>query len=261
MNNAVSGPTPRDRAKPIISLRNVTKRFNAVHALTHVDLDVFPGEVVALVGDNGSGKSTLVKVLAGVYQPDEGYVAFDGEHVMINSPSTAQSIGIATVFQDLALSDNLTIVNNLFLGRELTTSGLLHEHEMEEQATSLFRKLKARMPSIRTPVAQLSGGQKQSVAIARTMLGNPKVILLDEPTSALSVSQSAEVLNLIESLRERGLGVVLVSHNLAEVRAVADRIVVLRLGKNIGTFHTADVSYEQLVALITGATDSLSGLQ
>ncbi|ACV08356.1 ATP-binding cassette domain-containing protein [Jonesia denitrificans] len=257
MNNAVSGPASRDRGNPIFSLRDISKHFNAVQALSHVDLDIHAGEVVALVGDNGSGKSTLVKILAGVYQPDGGTISHQGTTITLPSPSAAQHAGIATVFQDLALTDNLTIVNNLFLGREVTRGGLLNEHEMEQQATTLLRRLKARMPSIRTPVAHLSGGQKQSVAIARTLLGNPQMILLDEPTSALSVTQSAEVLTLIESLRERGLGVVIVSHNLAEVQAVADRIMVLRLGRNIGTFHTRDVSYEQIVSLITGATDRL----
>ena len=258
MNNAVTGPepqiAPRER-KPLISMRGVSKYFHAVHAVSNVDFEVYPGEVVAIVGDNGSGKSTLVKLLAGVFTPDSGTIEFEGQSVSISSPSVAQDLGIATVFQDLALSDNLSIVANLFLGREYNTRGFLADHQMEDEAVALFRKLKARMPSIRTRVSALSGGQKQSVAIARTMLGNPKVILLDEPTSALSITQSAEVLNLIESLRERGLGVVVISHNLAEVQAIADRIAVLRLGRNIGTFHAPDISYERLVALITGATD------
>lgn len=257
MNTAVTGPENMASVKrqPLIAMRGVSKHFNAVHAINNVDFEVYPGEVVAIVGDNGSGKSTLVKMLAGVFTPDAGVIEFEGSPVSIHSPASAQDLGIATVFQDLALADNLSIVANLFLGREYTKRGFLSDHHMEEEAVSLFRKLKARMPSIRTRVSSLSGGQKQSVAIARTMLGNPKVILLDEPTSALSVTQSAEVLNLIESLRERGLGVVVISHNLAEVQAVADRIVVLRLGRNNGTFHSTDISYERLVALITGATD------
>jgi D-xylose transport system ATP-binding protein len=245
-----------DRSVPLLSTRDLGKRFKAVHALNHVDFDVYPGEVVALVGDNGSGKSTLVKLLAGVYTPDSGVISYKGVPTSIPSPSAAQALGIATVFQDLALADNLSIVHNLYLGREETVKGLLHENFMEDEAVNLFRTLKARMPSIRTPVAHLSGGQKQSVAIARTMLGNPQVILLDEPTSALSVTQSSEVLNLIMQLRERGLGIVVISHNLAEVQAIADRIVVRRLGRTNGTFHTADVSYERLVSLITGATDT-----
>lgn len=258
MTNAeLNGPSvslPRS-AEPLLQLRNVSKTFKAVHALSHLDFEVRPGEVVAIVGDNGSGKSTLVKILAGVYGPDGGQILHQGVPITIPSPSAAQDLGIATVFQDLALADNLSIVQNLYLGRERHSKYFLSENEMEDEAVRLFRTLNARMPSIRTPVAHLSGGQKQSVAIARTMLGNPKVILLDEPTSALSVTQSTEVLNLIGELRDRGMGIVVISHNLAEVQAVADRIVVLRLGRNNGTFHTADVSYERLVSLITGATD------
>ncbi len=239
---------------PLVSMRDVSKQFQAVRALSHVDMDIYPGEVIGIVGDNGSGKSTLVKALAGVYTPDSGSITFEGRPVTISSPVVAQDLGIATVFQDLALSGNLSIVANLFLGREYSKNGFLSDHLMEDEAVKLFRTLKARMPSIRTRVADLSGGQKQSVAIARTMLGNPKVILLDEPTSALSVSQSAEVLNLIQSLRDRGLGVVVISHNLAEVQAIADRIMVMRLGTCVGTFHTPDISYERLVSMITGST-------
>lgn len=258
MNDDVTtGPltSGHNRSTPLLSMRDVSKHFKAVHALSHIELDVYPGEVVAVVGDNGSGKSTLVKILAGVYTPTSGTLLFDGKPVSIPSPAAAQSLGIATVFQDLALAENLSIVSNLYLGREWASGGFLNENAMEDEAVRLFRTLKARMPSIRTPVAHLSGGQKQSVAIARTMLGNPKVILLDEPTSALSVTQSAEVLTLIEGLRERGLGIVVISHNLAEVQAIADRIMVMRLGRNNGIFHTADITYERLVSLITGATD------
>lgn len=242
-------------AEPLIRIRDVSKTFKAVHALSHVNFEVKPGEVVAIVGDNGSGKSTLVNILAGVYGPDSGEILYNGVPISIPNPSAAQDLGIATVFQDLALADNLSIVHNLYLGRERHSKYFLSDNEMEDEAVRLFRTLKARMPSIRTPVAHLSGGQKQSVAIARTMLGNPKIILLDEPTSALSVTQSTEVLNLIGELRDRGMGIVVISHNLAEVQAISDRIVVMRLGRNNGSFHTADISYERLVSLITGATD------
>lgn len=253
-----SGSLTSQRGEPLLELRNISKHFKAVHALHNINLEVHAGEVVALVGDNGSGKSTLVKILAGVYGPDSGEIHYKGVPTTIPNPSTSQALGIATVFQDLALADNLSIVQNLYLGRERHSKYFLSDNEMAEEAVELFRTLKARMPSVRTPVAHLSGGQKQSVAIARTMLGNPQIILLDEPTSALSVTQSAEVLNLIESLRDRGLGIIVISHNLAEVQAIADRIMVLRLGKNNGTFHTADISYERLVSLITGSTDSSS---
>ncbi len=241
---------------PLISVRDVSLNYKAVRALNRVNFEVNPGEVVAIVGDNAAGKSTLIKILAGVLTPDSGTIEFEGSPVNIGSPSAAQALGIATVFQDLALADNLSIVNNLFLGREYSSKLLLQEHQMEQEAIKLFRHLNARMPSIRTPISDLSGGQKQNVAIARCLLGNPKVILLDEPTAALSISQSAEVLNMIEGLRERGLGVVLVSHNLSEVHAVADRIAVLRLGHNNGTFHTTDTTYESILALITGAMDA-----
>ncbi|HET6302775.1 ATP-binding cassette domain-containing protein, partial [Microbacterium sp.] len=214
------------------------------------------GEVVALVGDNGAGKSTLVKVLAGVHPPDAGTIEFDGDEVTISSPADAQELGIATVFQDLALCDNLDVVANLWLGRELVSEGKLDEVDMEQRTWALLRELAAKIPSVRIPVASLSGGQRQTVAIARSLIGEPRVVILDEPTAALGVAQTAEVLNLIERLRERGHGVVLISHNMAEVMAVADRIVVLRLGRNNGEYNAADVTSETLIAAITGAIDN-----
>jgi D-xylose transport system ATP-binding protein len=222
-----------------------------------VDFDVFPGEVVALVGDNGAGKSTLVKVMAGVDPADDGTITFGGKNVNITSPTGAQHLGIATVFQDLALCDNLDVVGNLFLGSEVTTGGVLNEAEMEKRSWSLLRQLSAKIPSVRIPVASLSGGQRQTVAISRSLLGNPKVVMLDEPTAALGVEQTTQVLNLVERLRERGLGVVLISHNMADVQAVADRVVVLRLGHNAGEFRIGEVTTEQLVATITGASDNV----
>ncbi|WP_354598826.1 ATP-binding cassette domain-containing protein [Streptomyces sp. JL1001] len=241
---------------PLLSLRGISKSFGAVAALTDVDLDVFAGQVVALVGDNGAGKSTLVKVLSGVHQPDAGTVGFGHGTVSIPSPATAQRLGIATVFQDLALCENLNVVENLFLGRELR--GLrLDEVTMEVRSRALLGELSAKIPSVRVPVAALSGGQRQTVAIARTLLGDPKVIILDEPTAALGVAQTAEVLNLIERLRERGLGVIMVSHNMADVRAVADTVAVLRLGRNNGVFDAAEATAADLVAAITGATDNV----
>src|SRR5690606_37186980 len=185
-------------------------------------------EVVALVGDNGAGKSTLVKILAGVHPADSGIITFNGAQVSIPSPTESRELGIATVFQDLALCDNLDVVANLFLGRE--RGGFLVDEElMEEQAWALLRQLSAKIPSVRIAVASLSGGQRQTVAIARSLLGDPSIVLLDEPTAALGVAQTAEVLNLIERLRERGLGVILISHNMADVKAVSDRVAVLRL--------------------------------
>lgn len=242
------------RGKPILSLRKITKKFGAVSALTDIDLDVFPGEVVALVGDNGAGKSTLVKVLAGVHQPTSGTIEFDGRQVTLDTPGKALDMGIATVFQDLALCENLDVVANLFLGSEVTSAGMLDEVAMEKESWRLLRELSAKIPSVRIPIASLSGGQRQTVAIARSLLGKPKVVMLDEPTAALGVAQTAEVLNLVERLRENGLGVILISHNMSDVMAVADRVVVLRLGRNNGEFRVAETTSQEIIAAITGAT-------
>ena len=239
---------------PVLSLRGISKHFGAVSALTDIDLDVHAGEVVALVGDNGAGKSTLVKILAGVHQPSAGTITFDGRTVTLSDPSAALSLGIATVFQDLALCENLDVVANIFLGRELSPLKL-DEVAMEVRAWTLLNELSARIPSVRIPIASLSGGQRQTVAIARSLLLEPKIILLDEPTAALGVAQTAEVLNLIERVRDRGLGVVMISHNMEDVRAVADRIVVLRLGRNNGIFYP-DASNQELVSAITGAASN-----
>jgi D-xylose transport system ATP-binding protein len=242
-------------ATSILSLRNVSKNFGAVAALTDITLEVAAGEVVAIVGDNGAGKSTLVKILSGVHLPDSGSIHFEQRAVTIPTPTAALDLGIATVFQDLALCDNLNVINNLFLGRELR-AGRLDEVAMEVRSWELLRQLSAKIPSVRVPIAALSGGQRQTVAIARSLVGNPKVIILDEPTAALGVAQTAEVLNLVERLRENGLGVIMISHNMADVQAVADRVVVLRLGRNNGQFHVRDVSPETIIAAITGATDN-----
>ncbi len=238
----------------VLSLRGISKHFGAVSALTDIALDVRAGEVVALVGDNGAGKSTLVKILAGVHQPSAGTMTFRGKTVTLADPSAALALGIATVFQDLALCENLDVVANIFLGKELHPVQL-DEVSMENRAWTLLRELSARIPSVREAVASLSGGQRQTVAIARALLLEPKLILLDEPTAALGVAQTAEVLDLIERVRDRGLGVVMISHNMEDVRAVADRIVVLRLGRNNGVFDP-DTSNQDLVSAITGASDN-----
>ena len=238
----------------VLSLRGISKQFGAVSALTDINLDVHAGEVVALVGDNGAGKSTLVKVLAGVHAPTAGTMAFCGKEVTLSGPSDALALGIATVFQDLALCENLDVVANIFLGKELQPMQL-DEVSMEIRAWTLLNELSARIPSVREPVASLSGGQRQTVAIARSLLLDPKLIMLDEPTAALGVAQTAEVLDLIERVRARGLGVIEISHNMEDVRAVADRIVVLRLGRNNGVF-TPEASNTELVGAITGAADN-----
>jgi len=246
-------PTASSR-QPVLRLSGISKNFGAVSALTDIDLEVFPGEVVALVGDNGAGKSTLIKTLAGVHQPTSGTIEFNGEKVVLSSPGVALDLGIATVFQDLALCENLDVVANIFLGREMSPYRL-DEVSMEIKAWKLLNELSARIPSVREPVASLSGGQRQTVVISRSLLLDPKLIMLDEPTAALGVAQTAEVLDLIERVRDRGLGVLMISHNMEDVRAVADRIVVLRLGRNNGVFYP-DSSNEELVAAITGASSN-----
>lgn len=241
---------------PVLSLRGISKRFGAVQALKDFDLDVHAGEVVALVGDNGAGKSTAVKSIAVVNPPDEGVITWEGKPVSIHRPHDAQNLGIATVYQDLALCDNLDVVANLFLGRELRRFGVLDEVRMDQRARELLDTLSIRIPSVRIPVASLSGGQRQTVAIARSLIGAPKVVILDEPTAALGVEQTAQVLDLVERLREQGLGVILISHNMADVKAVADTVAVLRLGRNNGTFPVATTTHEEIIAAITGATDN-----
>ncbi|MHC9043243.1 ATP-binding cassette domain-containing protein [Microbacterium saperdae] len=254
--SSISTNTQADAATSILELRGVNKRFGAVQALSDITLSVGRGEVVALVGDNGAGKSTLVKIIAGVYQHDGGQILLDGEPAHFGGPGDAQQAGVATVFQDLALCDNLDVVANLFLGKEMERGRMLDEAAMEHQSWNLLKQLSAKIPSVHIPIASLSGGQRQTVAIARSLLGEPKLILLDEPTAALGVAQTAEVLNLIERIRDRGLGVIVISHNMADVQAVADRILVLRLGKNNGIFD-ATTPTETLVAAITGASDNV----
>ena len=243
-------------ATPVLALRGVSKRFGAVQALTEVELEVHAGEVVALVGDNGAGKSTLVKTIAGVHPIDEGVIEWEGRPVSITKPHDAQGLGVATVYQDLALCDNLDVVGNLYLGRELLRRGVIDEVTMEKNSRELLSTLSIRIPSVRIPIASLSGGQRQVVAIARALIGDPKVVILDEPTAALGVEQTAQVLDLVERLRERNLGVILISHNMADVKAVADTVNVLRLGKNNGSFPVKDTSQETIIAAITGATDN-----
>ncbi|MDN5382617.1 MULTISPECIES: ATP-binding cassette domain-containing protein [Streptomyces] len=243
-------------ATPVLALRGVSKRFGAVQALTDVELEVHAGEVVALVGDNGAGKSTLIKTIAGVHPIDEGVIEWEGKPVQINKPNDAQNLGIATVYQDLALCDNIDVVGNLFLGREIRRRGVLDEVEMERRSRELLDTLSIRIPSVRIPIASLSGGQRQVVAIARSMLGDPKLVILDEPTAALGVEQTAQVLDLVERLRERGHAVILISHNMADVKAVADKVAVLRLGRNNGVFEVKSTSQEEIISAITGATDN-----
>jgi D-xylose transport system ATP-binding protein len=244
----------------ILSIKGISKHFGPVQALDGVDLDVRPGEVLALVGDNGAGKSTLVKSISGIHPVDSGEFIFEGQEVTIGSPAAATELGIATVYQDLALCDNLDVVANLFLGQEELVGGAgtavraLDEIAMEQRSHELLEQLSVTIPSVRSEVGTLSGGQRQQVAVARSLLGEPKVVMLDEPTAALGVVQTKQVLDLIRRLRERNLGVIVISHNLADVFAVADRIFVLRLGRRAGVFDSSKTSEEQVVGAITGAT-------
>ncbi|WP_113701280.1 ATP-binding cassette domain-containing protein [Nonomuraea lactucae] len=237
----------------MFSVTGISKTYGAVQALDQVSLDLRAGEVVALVGDNGAGKSTLVKALSGAITPDTGAITVDGSRVRIATPRDAQALGVSTVYQDLALCENLDVVANLYLGSEHRRWSVLGHLRMERAARDLLTSLDVRIRDIRVPVAMLSGGQRQSVAIARALIGRPRLVILDEPTAALGVEQTAQVLDLIRRLRERGLAVLVISHNLADVRAVSDRVVVLRLGRNAGEFRTAATSQEAIVAAITGA--------
>ncbi|MCL6516128.1 MAG: ATP-binding cassette domain-containing protein [Alicyclobacillus sp.] len=256
---------PAADAKPVLRVEHLRKSFGAVQALSDVSLDVYPGEVVALVGDNGAGKSTTIKIISGVETPDEGEIFVDGQRAHIDSPAAAERYGIQTVYQDLALCDNLDIVSNLFLGREITRPlvppmlRLLNKSAMEEKAKPVLDSLGIRLPALSTPVAGLSGGQRQTVAVARAVLWGSKVVLLDEPTAALGVAQTRQVLNLILRLKAKGLGVIVISHNMHDVFEVADRITVLRLGRTAGVFEKTAVTPEHVVAVMTGATAEVSG--
>jgi len=243
---------------PLLQLEGISKHFGPVHALDRVDFAVSAGEVVGLVGDNGAGKSTLVKAIAGINSPDSGKILFEGQEVSINRPQDATSLGIATVYQDLALCDNLDVVANLFLGSEDTLGGVgtvtrqLNEVAMENRAADLLSNLAVTIPSLRSEVGTLSGGQRQQVAVARSLLGEPKIVMLDEPTAALGVPQTKQVLALIKRLRERNLGVVVISHNLADVFEVADYINVLYLGNMVAQLDAKATNYNEVVSYITG---------
>ena len=251
---------PVDLEKPILSLRGIEKSFGAVHVLHNVDFDVRAGQVTALVGDNGAGKSTLIKGVAGIYGFDGGEYFINGEPVTVHNPRDANALGIEVVYQDLALCDNLDVVHNMFLGRELTNSGLLDEATMETRARETLDGLSVRtLQSVRTPVASLSGGQRQTVAIARAVLWNSKIVILDEPTAALGVAQTEQVLALVRRLADKGLAVVLISHNMNDVMQVADDIAVLYLGSLVAQVRASEVTHSQVVELITTGRTSSNG--
>jgi D-xylose transport system ATP-binding protein len=249
----------RDPGEPFLRLVGIRKRFGAVTALRGVDLEARRGEVLALVGDNGAGKSTLVKTIAGVLRADAGEIYVEGQRVTLGTPHAAAALGIATVYQDLALVENLDPVANLFLGAEAARGPLvgvlrrLNEMEMEQRARETLDRIGAMVPNLHRPVAGLSGGQRQAIAVGRALLWGSRLVMLDEPTAALGVRQTGQVLELVRRLAADGQSVILVSHNLSDVFSVADRICVLRLGANAGTFATAETNMQEVVSAITGA--------
>jgi D-xylose transport system ATP-binding protein len=254
---------PTQVSTPLLELHGISKSFGSVQALTEVEFEVRPGEVMALVGDNGAGKSTLIKCVAGIHAADEGEIVFDGEPVHIHGPKDAAKLGIEVVYQDLALCDNLDVVQNMYLGREARDwLQRLKEPVMEAKTAETMKSLAVTtIRSIRQPVATLSGGQRQSVAVARAVMWNSRLVILDEPTAALGVAQTQQVLELVERLAHQGLAVVLISHNLHDIVAVADRITVLRLGRSIAVYERDAVTQNEVVHAITaGVPTKVSGI-
>jgi D-xylose transport system ATP-binding protein len=248
---------------PLLQLRNITKSFGSVQALSDVDFEVSSGEVMALVGDNGAGKSTLIKCIAGTHSPDSGEILFEGREVHIHGPRDSARLGIEVVYQDLALCDNLDVVQNMYLGREAHDAlQRLKEPIMEQKTAETMKSLAVTtIRSIRQPVATLSGGQRQSVAVARAVMWNSKLVILDEPTAALGVAQTEQVLALVRRLAEQGLAVVIISHNLHDIFETATRITVLRLGRNVGIFERAKTTQQEVVAAITaGVPTKVAGI-
>ena len=254
--------TSQAQGQPLLSLREVNKSFGAVQVLRSVDLDVPAGKVTALVGDNGAGKTTLIKSVAGIHPFDDGDMYWEGQKVDVHGPKQANELGIEVVYQDLALCDNLDVVDNMFLGREVTSGITLNETNMEKRAGDTLRGLSVRtLRSLRQQVSSLSGGQRQTVAIARAVLWNSKLVILDEPTAALGVAQTEQVLNLVRRLADNGLAVVLITHNMNDVFEVADRIATLYLGQMAAQVDAKDVTHGQVVELITAGRSGDMGLR
>jgi D-xylose transport system ATP-binding protein len=247
---------------PLLQLQGITKTFGSVQALSDVDFEVEAGEVMALVGDNGAGKSTLVKCIAGTHAADSGTIRFEGNVVSIHGPKDAARLGIEVVYQDLALCDNLDVVQNMYLGREINRGQILSEAPMEQHTSETLKSLAVTtIKSVRQTVATLSGGQRQSVAVARAVMWNSKLVVLDEPTAALGVAQTEQVLELVRRLGEQGLGVILISHNLHDVFETADRITVLRLGRSVGVFERRKTTQQAVVEAITaGKPTKVAGI-
>ncbi len=257
--DVAAGTAPAPTAEPLLRLEGINKHFGPVRALADVDLDVPAGQVTALAGDNGAGKSVLIKCVAGIHAPDAGHMYWEGHPVHIRSPRDAADLGIETVYQDLALCDNLDIVQNMFLGRETLRHAILNEESMETSATDTLRGLAVTtVRSIRQPVASLSGGQRQSVAIAKAVLWNSRLVIMDEPTAALGVAQTAMVLELVRRLADRGLAVVIISHNMNDVFQVADRIAILHLGRMATAGPIGDFDRQIVVDYMTSGTSTRS---
>ena len=262
MSEQEEEPTGTPASAPLLELRQVNKTFGVVHVLHDVDFAVYPGQVTALVGDNGAGKSTLVKIIAGIYGRDSGEYLYDGEPVTVHGPRDVAAMGIEVVYQDLALCDNLDVVENMFLGRELRNRAILDDVTMETKARETLASLSVRtLSSVRQSVASLSGGQRQTVAIAKAVLWNSRIVILDEPTAALGVAQTRQVLDLVRRLADHGLGVVLISHNMNDVMEVADRITALYLGRVAADVPAKQLTHNQVVELITAGRSGDLGIR
>jgi D-xylose transport system ATP-binding protein len=250
----------RETEKPIVEMREIDKHYNGVHAVRGVNLDIYSGEVHALVGDNAAGKSSLIKILSGAVAKDGGTISFEGQRVEITQPRDAKNLGIETVYQDLALADNLDVASNVFLGREITKAGvlrfLLDNREMEQRSRSLLSRLKINIPNIRQRVRSMSGGQRQSIAIARCVCFNARVVILDEPTAALGVVETNKVYALIREMRDQGLAVLLISHNLNHVFENCDRITVLKTGRLVGSRRVVETTQDEILRMIVSGVAS-----
>jgi len=240
-------------------MRGVSKRFGGVHALERVDFHLRRDEIVGLIGDNGAGKSTLIKILAGIHRPDEGEITFEGRQVQIHNPKEAKLLGIETVYQELALVDNLDVPGNIFLGREPTVKipwlNIIDKRKMEQRANQILERLKIKIGSMHSPVANLSGGQRQAVAISRALYTNPKVAIMDEPTAALAVKEVGKVLDLICRLKESGVSVIFISHTLQEIFSISDRVVILRKGRKVGDVAAGELTIDEAVKLMVGGEE------
>ncbi len=245
--------------KTLLRAANLTKRFGGLTAVDHASLDIHIGEVVGLVGDNGAGKSTLIKMISGVYQPNEGEILFEDKKVVFGGPRDARDLGIETIYQDLALAENLDVGSNIFLGREIKNGymgGLvktLNRQKMRDESAAVLDRLDIRIPSLTQQIRNLSGGQRQTVAIARTIYWNAKMVIMDEPTAALGVPEQRKVLKLVRTICEQGVPVIIISHNMQDVFAVADRIIVMRRGKKVGELISAKTTPDEVVSLMVGA--------